>query len=333
MHERVLYFSFPFLLLFIASFIGQISYKKELAMVIVLLISGSFSLIIERQHYKLFINNRYKLVAKSIVDWQGITHDTQPMVVKFTHKKIDEYYNAKYGYTNNEIIYSDSTLDIKNFVKLLENSKHEYLYFGRAEIINPTYLQIALNYYPKIIKKAYSEAGEAYLLKKDNSITDLVWPGSYYQYHKDFRASDSAYLISNDEYIATVEALVDTLIFSKWNIIEISMQLIPLDTIGGAQIVSSMEKNGEIIDWRSIHVDDFIISDTAFNNVMFSIPIPDIRLKRHSLVKFFIWNPNRAKFKIKNFNIITRPGNPYIYGTKEPIPINLSRYCLQETNK
>jgi hypothetical protein len=105
-----------------------------------------------------------------------------------------------------------------------------------------------------------------------------------------------------------------------------------LDSVGGAKLVSSMEHKGKITDWRAAEIDDFILSDTCFNTAMFTIPIPDIRLKKNTQVKFFIWNPNKASYRINNFKIITRPGNPYVYGATEAIPWNIDIFCIENLN-
>ena len=212
----------------------------------------------------------------------------------------------------------------------MENNHQDYLFFGRATLDNPTYLQIALKYFPKMLKKNYTVAGEAYLLQRH--IKPFKWPCLYLEYEKSFESNNNKGFLTNLEYIGTIEARIDTLIFSEFNIIQLETNLMQLDSVGGAKIVSSMEHNGEIIDWRAAEIDEFILSDTCFNTAMFTIPIPDIRLKKNTMVKFFIWNPNQANYLINNFNFITRPGNPYIYGSTEAIPWNIKPFCIENLN-
>ncbi|MGE4290104.1 MAG: glycosyltransferase family 39 protein [Salinivirgaceae bacterium] len=329
-HERVLYFSFPFLLLFLASFIKRVSLKKEFIIVLSILSIGTSSLFLERHHYQLFTNNRYKLVAESLALWSRDINPEDLLIVKFTHKKIDEYYVNKYHQTKPEILYGEALPEIKDFIKLLENTHKEFLYFGRATLDNPTYLQIALKYFPKMLKKNYTVAGEAYLLQRNDK--PFKWPCLYQNYEVYLEPDNTIDNISNQEFIGTIEALTDTLIFSDCNIIELETTIKQLDSVGGAKIVSSMEHKGKIIDWRAAEIDDFILSDTCFNTAMFTVPIPDIRLKKNTRVKFFIWNPNKAGYRVKNFSLITRPGNPYIYGGTESIPWNTEPFCIEKLN-
>ncbi len=328
-HEKVLYFSFPFLLLFLASFIRKTSNTKELFLVTLILIVGTASLFIERNHQYLFNKHRYKLIAESLMEWEQDINAENLLSFKATYIKVDNYYNAKHGYTNNNTFYSDSISNIKDFISLLDSAKSEYLYFGRATMHNLTYFQVALNYFPEIVKKEYTIAGEAYLLKKSDKQFDT--PCKYFEFEKDIQEIDTlgcGIVATKSEYIGTIELELDSIIFSENNFIELSLNVNQIDSIGGAKIVSSMEKNGEVIDWRSREIDEFILSDSAFNKVMYTISIPDINFEKNTRVKFFIWNPNKSNYKVSNFKITTRAGNPFIYGGTEKIPVKLSPFCL-----
>lgn len=326
LHERVLYFSFPFLLLFLASFIKQTTYKNELLLVSIILIVGSLSLIFERQHFRFYKEQRYKLVAQMHHVWKNDVPDGDLLTVKFTEKKIDNYYTKKYGESGNNIIYGDSIKTLNGFIKVLQKTKADYLYFGRARIVDPTYLQIALEYYPKILKRRYTIAGESYLLKKDSTINQ--WPCAFIKYKKPLNIDTT-----NATYIGTVEALVDTLIFSEFNLLSISAKIKALDTIGGAKIVSSIEKDGDVIDWRSSEVNEFIVDDSAFNEAMLTVSFPGIHLKKNASIKFFIWNPNNADYSVQSMEWAVRPGNPFIWASTEAIPWRLEPFCLKMFNK
>ncbi|MFA9389802.1 MAG: glycosyltransferase family 39 protein [Prolixibacteraceae bacterium] len=333
-HERVLYFSFPFLLLFLASFIRKVDLKREMAMVLSILLVGTVSLFVERNHYKLFVKHRFKMVAESLVEWEKEIGSNDVLSVKFTREKIDRYYNKKYNFQDTTAVYLNAKSDIKDFIHLLENSTQEYLYFGRADIIDQTFLQLALSYYPVMLKKSYTYAGEVYLLKR--GIGQFEWPCISWNYLKTFEPTKEDQsknlngLISNETYFGTIDALLDTLIFSKNNFIELSMNMMSLDTIDGAMLVASIEKDGELLDWRGISVDQFIEKDSVFYEAMFTIPFPDIKYSDNCRIKFMLWNRQGASYCIQNFKLITRAGNPYIYGFIDKIPFDKSSYCLSD---
>ncbi|MDA3894032.1 MAG: glycosyltransferase family 39 protein [Salinivirgaceae bacterium] len=329
-HERVLYFSFPFLLLFLASFMHKLSFKKDLILVISILIVGVGSLIIERNHFKYFNNHRYKLVANRLIDWTEGYGKSNLLTLKITHKRIDSCYNSWRNFDGSSTIYFDSSNNTRDLINLMENSTQEYLYFGRAEVTNPTYLAIVMNYFPQIVKKEFTISGEAYLLKKASA--EQAKPCSYWNYYKNYdnQITSDTNNNFNSEYFANVELLIDTIIFSRNNIINIEANIKQIDSIGGAKLVWAMEKKGNPIDWRSCEIDDYILKDSSFNKVVFSIPLPDIKFPKNTQTKVYVWNPNNANYLLNDIKISTIPGNPFSYGKTNKIPFNKSRYCLND---
>jgi len=332
-HERVLYFSFPFLLLFLASYIKKQSLNKELVMVGVILLVGSLSLILERNHYKLFMKHRYKMVAESYMKWENEIADNKCIALKYTYDKVDDYYKSLYSNYQPSVNYADSVNSISELVQFLEKNDAEYLYFGQAGLSHTTELQIAKHYYPEIVKYEYTLAGEVYLLKKGKGVQDEhcffnELDYNFKQNTSELKPEGNKYVITNDEYIGTIEAKTKNLIFSSNNIIEISADFMKPDSIGGAMLVSSIEENGELIDWRGIPLDDFIVSDSLYNRAFYSVPLPDIKFSNKALMKFVIWNPKKVMYEIKDFKVKVRAGNPYVYSSTEKIPWNLLKYCM-----
>lgn len=333
MHERVLYFSFPFLLLFIASFIKKQSFKAELLMVVIILAVGTLSLVFERQHYKIFKKHRYKMIAETFIDWQPEIAAENYIALKYTYNKVDDYYKSFYENYEPVINYADSLVSIAELVLFLENTDAEYLYFGHTGLNHTTELQIAKHYFPEIVKYNYTLAGEVYLLKKNNQVpSDHCYFNEMEYYFKqtinEAKPEGTRHVISSDEYIGTIESKIGNLIFSKNNLIEISADFIKPDSLGGAMLVSSIEEDGEVIDWRGIHMDDFVVSDSLYNTAMFTVPFPDIRFNTKAKIKFVIWNPKKVEYEIKDFKVRVRAGNPYVYSDTKRIPWNLSKYCM-----
>lgn len=328
-HERVLYFSFPFLLLFLASFIKKVTVKTEIILSLVILLLGSGSLFIERKHQQIFNNQRYKMVANACITWSKNVGKHQIQSFKATHKKIDAYYNKKQGFTDNSV-FADDIADIGEFKQLLDTCSREYFYFGQAELVNRTFLALALHYFPEIVAYKYAFAGEAYLLKKSDKLPK--WPCAFFHFTKLFDKTDTLAgkvgLGFNQEFLPILEAPLDSLIFSGNNVIELSATLLHMDTLGGAKIVSDIFKNGKSLDWRSSEVDAFMKNDSMYHNALFTIPIPEIHIKKNATIKIYIWNPQKATYLAQDFSVVSRAANPFIYSGIRKIPLGLNRYCL-----
>lgn len=333
MHERVLYFSFPFLILFIASFIKKQSFKIELLMVAIIMLVGSLSLILERQHYKIFKKHRYKMVAESYMNWQDELNGSKCIALKYTYNKVDDYYKSFYPDYQPTVNYADSLASIHELVMFLEKTDAVYLYFGQAGLSHSTELQIAKHYFPEIVKYDYTLAGEVYLLKKNSKVDNdhcyfNEMDHSFKHTVSETKQEGTKHIITSDEYIGTIESKIGSLIFSNNNIIELKADFMKPDSIGGAMLVSSIEADGEVIDWRGIKLDEFIVSDSLYNTAMYTVPLPDIKFSKNANIKFVIWNPNKVEYKIKDFKVKVRAGNPYVYVSTERIPWDLSKYCM-----
>ncbi len=337
MHEKVLYFSFPFILLFISSFIKNIKPKTQIILVLSIMVIGVFSLIKERKHYELFYKNLLKMVAEDSYNWVDSAMVDKTAIIKFTNKRMDKYYMDDHAFIIKNTIYGDSIKNAKQFVNLITGFNKEYLFFGFPEKINTTYLSIAKYYYPNVIKRNYTVAGETWLLKKGTP--QIEWDCKYWSYSNTFdnaeelNGCDSIVIdstgnhcgYSSQEYIGTKEFLLSEITFSKNNFIELYVDAVQLDSIGGALLVSSIEKNGKTIDWRSSDFNNFI-SINNHKKVHFTIKLPDINYPKNAKIKITIWNKLKGRYLFNKIQIVTRPGNPFIYGHIRKIPFNTSKY-------
>jgi len=340
LHEKVLYFSFPFLLLFMASFIRKSAGLKELVIAIVLLSVGTWSLINERLHYKLFYASRYEQIAQNSIKWTQNLDKNNIKYIKFAPRNIDDYYYQKLKLLPPEILYGDSINNFKQFYNSLVNENSEYLYLGIVEPVDPTYVILAHQLYPETVHQQYTEAGECYLLRKSGKA--YQWDCPYYSELTTFnipgqvQGCDSSILdslghsmvISSHSYIASQNKYLDSISFSKNNIIVISTKFTQLDSIGGAMLVATLvDDSNRTVDWRGVSLDSFAKKgDTGV--AYLSVFLPDVHLTKGLWLKYFIWNQKREKYAIENIDLVTLPGNPFIYGGTRKIPHNLKPYGL-----
>jgi uncharacterized membrane protein len=342
MHEKVLYFSFPFILLFLASFIKDVKNEYKLAMVVIVLTIGAFSLIKECKYYQLFYKNRLQLVAEDSYKWLNADIIDDVDIVKITSEKYERFYYMKNHLDIvNKTTYIDSINDIKSFIHLIKNLKHNYLFFGVASNYNPTYLAIAKYYYPNTIKYDNTVAGESWLLKKTLE-PDVKWDCEYWSYTDTFdnvediyncdtSILDSANNIwgySDYDFIATKEYNLSDISFSTNNLIELSLDFEQLGTLGGASLVVSIEKGKNKYVWLESNFDNFILNNKK-GKVFLSVRLADYFYPSKAKLKMYIWNKQKDRYLLDNLNIIVRAGNPYIYGHIGKIPFNTKKYCLQ----
>lgn len=311
MHFKALYFSFPFFLLMLASFIRESKPRFELIMVIVLVTVGSWSLITERMHYKLFCNDSTVFIYKNAVNWtQNIPADSIG-IYKCTYINGDKYYSAENIQLNPDVVYIDS-VSVKEFHHLIKNSNKPYLYIGATANVS-RYIAIALRYYPQIVKKEYTIAAEAYLLKRDKDTLN------------ESGKSAQAMGISSNEFFGSLNFSFDTLVCSNKDILDISIDGVELDTVGGAKLVCCITDGEKNVSWQVAEFDDFM----AYNQpgtVIFPVSLLGIKLNKNLKAKVYVWNRNQAKYEFGKISVRLRSGNPFIYASDQKIDKPLSQF-------
>ncbi len=338
MHERVLYFSFPFLILFLASFIRTLNVKQEFIMVFVLVAVNVSTLVLLRHHYELIVNDRFKLVAEKSVQWESELTDVSINAIS-TRPEIGEFYEHEFGKLKNKTILLD-TISLKQYSEIIKNDTSEYHIFGNANQVEPTFFTVANHYFPNIVKRKYTMAGNIYLLSKSNEpkVDQCTYFAQKLLSNEEYagKGIDSVftdtlsgniwYHISN-EYAATTTFTIDEITFSKNNTIDITLMAHQIDSTGGAMIVTTIEKDGVTYDWRAKSFNEFLNpGDTAF--VAFNLFLPVLKYPKGSELKIFIWNKDKGQYSVSNIEVKTNAGNPFTYGYISKIPFDLSKFCM-----
>jgi hypothetical protein len=327
-HERVLYFSFPFLLLFLGAFIGN---KKPVVVpVFVIAVLGVYSLFQERSHYELFKANRYKCVIENAhVYAKGV--DGSIAYLTATKEETTNFYYEKLGYDS--IVNAVDVYGLGSVQALLEyvgTCSAEYLYFGSSQVYNPVYLSVIKEFYPIILKYDNSVSLETFLLKKGD--VSKKWPDKisefgYWASNEYLPKGCDAYYddsvcglgaITKQPYFGTISYVLDTVLQNDYNMIELEFELQQKDSIGGAQLVSSIEKEGKTYDWRSIELSEFDI-DNKKGKILYTIKVPDIKFPKGAVHKIYIWNKNKSSYVLYSAKVIVRKGNAYIYADTHKI--------------
>lgn len=338
LHERVLYFSFPFLLLFLASFVRQVSFKREVYMLLILLTLNAGTLIYLRKHYSLFYTNRYELVASKALEWEQKYQGSIKHVV-FSRPFIEDWYQREKGQVTGTVVHP-AELTFKAYVDSLRSDTSDYLYFGSTESISPNYFAVAYSFFPYIVEHAQTVVGQAYLLAKQAPAK--VEPCSFFEQEmfRDDQLSkqgvdslvrdslEGMWFASAQEYIGTQSFALDRITFSSNNVVFLSVKAVQLDSLANCLLVAQIEKDGEVLDWRSQAFSDFIsYGDTA--TLTQAILLPDIHYPKGSTLKCFIWNKQKTLWLLQDYSLRVDAGNPFVYANFRKVPFHLSPYCMK----
>ena len=328
----VLIFSTPFLFLILFGHFKLQSTKMNLSIVAIILIINSFSLIFEREHYKLFYSSVYEEILN---DYNEASKDSvNTLMVVDSHQKITEYFSKKNRLDTNFVKFESfkSNINFSNFLK--ENNHYKQIFFGCLSFNPPSTVPLIQQYFPKMIWQKNYVGGNSYLFSSQNSeqkiYNKLNFDSEILPYWSNINRqkvtfSDSlfqgkSYCLDNDvEWGPKFSILLEELSLSRNDFIDISVKVkYQKKANASAVLVSTLDSGNENLHWSGTKFKSFISIDdltTKWQTIHHSIKLSDIYLNyRNIKLNVYIWNKNKEKFFIEDFVVKTRTGNPIIYG-------------------
>lgn len=333
----VLIFSFPFILFLIFGHLKNQKSSTNLILVIVILTTNIFSLIYERQHYTLFYNSIYEHI---FTDCQSLKKDNNTIFLIDSDEKICSYYFKKLGIDSNYVqlnTFKDES-QLVEFLKSNVNHK-KYLFYGYVSSSKPHYFPILNDFYPTVEWQNNYVGGTTYLLSDKKNTNESVisllnfdddkieyWNNVNPEFVTDsvsYSSKNSFFIRTDNEWGPTYKVMLDEICQNKKDFIDISVRVKSAENIKEAQLVSQLESNGVVIDWRSSTFDMFYNPQDTLHNwytVYHSIKLSDIYLNHKNIeLMILVWNVNKESFYIDDFKIKLRKGNDIIYGLTQKI--------------
>ncbi len=308
-------FVFPFLLMFIFCFFGELNAKIKVIIISSILITGTLTMIITRKHYQVFyhqpyqeqITNTYKMLDQ-IGDAKKVTIE---LMIPVLYK---EHYIKKYGREINSIYFNpfEEKVDTKAFRKFVNEQTTDYFIFGCPPL---EYLQIIKEKYPYMIKKEEGFTYSFYCFAKQKPATEL---------HEQVifsRKMEASTIDSAMEYGKDFKEKIKNIIPNRHVILNVSASLLPADTASNPSLVIDIQENGKSIEWYGVDYKTFNNNISEANTVYLSRDLTDFDFKKHpnAEIKIYVWNRDKKKLAIDNFNIEVIRSNPLIYALFEPI--------------
>ncbi|MDD4107578.1 MAG: hypothetical protein PHH93_02535 [Prolixibacteraceae bacterium] len=332
----VLIFAFPYLYFVMFGHIKAKNFKKNLIAVLIILTVNIYSLVFERDHYRIFYNSPYETLVTDYIE--NKTNNGSITSVIDSHKEITNYYLKKYK-ADHDFVWFDSFRNLNEFIEFLkkESLTSDKLYLGCLASNDPLTVPVIQDYFPKIISQKNYAGGTTYLFSKGirsmnnyyeiqgfESKQNSNWTSlkaSYYFDSIKYEGNYSYYIDSISEWSPAYSMNLKEMVTNKNNFIDISIKVKNLNNAGDAILVATLEANGETIHWDGTELKRFVAFEKSgheWHTTHHSIKLSDIPRKENNLVfNTYIWNKGRGTFLIDNFTIEVREGNPIIYGLIE----------------
>jgi hypothetical protein len=321
-----LIFSAPCLLLFLASFAGELSLNRKWMSVSLLSIICIASLILKRKYYELVFNqscDTYIQIADKVEKEKGNNNvyslfKGEPWFLNYYKKKYHS--NARFEVIENE---AKSLFDYKNIYDTLSAN---YLILGD---FNPAQLLQASHYFPFVYKKISGYGYEIYVLSKEKSVnnldcekfnpihTDFIKIPKEFSLNTELIISDSGkkyYKIDSlNEYPISFKIKNTDLKCKEGQSIVAEIKYKSNAPVKGL-LCGSTDANKQNLHWTSNNIEAFYNADEKIQTAYLSIYIPANFNEPDNELTIFIWNNKKETFLLKEFSVYTWDNNPYRYG-------------------
>ena len=325
----MLLFFFPFLLFFLFGWISQLAPKPNAIIVFVILLVGTLSLSIERDHFNVFYNNRYFAMKSDVIELT----DQQTKVILVNYQEIvDHPFPAAFLSKKEYLVWDEKFYSIKDYSEIINQADEEILLLGHLEHMPKTLVAIALNKYPFVItRKCYSGATTYLLSKKQDERTSNLKYKSFSLQSGDIPSKmnfkDANWDRSTNKYIDSSEWSLGSQINlsdeieHRYDFINIKAKVYIPDTTKEVLIVATGKLDEEDIFWNSSSSAIAVQDEEGFYVINLTFDYNNISMQINKNIQFstFIWNQGMQKIVIKDFEIALIEGNRNKYSIFEKI--------------
>lgn len=312
-----LLFVFPFLLLFVFSFIGEIKMKLKIPLLSLILFVGLYSLIVNRQHYDLMYNQGFDGIIKEVsVDSNSQISDDVSLVLQAPEHRMFDYYLDK---DKLEIDYYplNNNSKISEIVDYLNMKNSDNLFFGWADYANLEYLEFFKHRYKSIKKQKQFFNSEYYLFSnKDEKNNIELKEENYFKVILNYKAKKPG-------YSKPLEIMLDTMNLSENDILNIKANVKSSNSDSETLLVFDLkDKNGELAAWSASSFKKFYLNqDNSCFSVYHSKRVTNISpLTEGAMLKAYIWNRDTSLIEVKDIEFYTTKINPKETGLFTEIP-------------
>lgn len=341
LHQGVLFFTFPFLLLLLFSFYPKLKAPHQ-AVILGFAAIGIFSLIQDRQHFDLMRNRGAEMVVQNSLAWAdsiGKMHHTAAFNVN--HPYYVRYYYAKYGDSLNVPIYQlEGKRDQKQFREVVQASAGTTFSLGWVSRETPLeYLSIIRERYPYLVRQEMAFVSEWYVFSQEKPI-EASPPVIGYQSHNSFEhraafwengtgtpipdtlQADNTFweMDSTDVYGPTFSRPTEDLFLSRHDLLLVSVAASLLDSAANPQLVVSVAADTGTVFWRGIPFQEQISPNNGWGHLHFGMRMREYNWMEPGMkLSIYIWNPEKRLVWIDDIEVLVLPGNPKLFGLAEPL--------------
>jgi len=311
-----LLFSFPFLLLFIFSFVNEawMSRTVVITLTLVVLTAGTYSTVTETKYYTTNHFGVFKELAEKIKEWDlKFGKENVKKLISLSNPAYIDYYFKRLDHDPGIDIYTDNErVEFARLSAILDTTTATYFVYGWTNAMH-FYETISLinEKYPVVIERDTFFNSEITLFGKGINedsgliITSTGFESDKWNHETEKQSNEQAHSGSFSEKMEKVEYGVgfksasSELKFSSDEMLKAEAWFYSSDSIGDAALVISFTKNNEVVLYNAMLLRNFYRGkNTWTRTILFSeIPKGDYELS------VYVWNPKKENFYVDDISI------------------------------
>ena len=319
----MLIFSFPFLLIFLFSFLKPLNIKWKSVSILLIIVINTSTLIFGREHYKVFYNQPIERFSEIISNANlvlNMSNSAQnPNILLNENPKYVNYYFEKLNPSLSYQSIYNKELNPAVFNSQVQSINSNYLLLGN---VPKNLVLVAKQHYPFVL---YLEDGVNYtfLILSKNPDDNIELRKELYHSETD-ESPEPIQLDANIEFSRAIEIDLTDVVDSRSSEIEISVAF-NSESKNNGLIVCSITNGEDVLLWRAISLDEFTDSDLfgQYQNGFLALSLKNAFKTNNDIggakLKVFYWNKMKQNISLKDFEVKITEGNKYEYSTIEAI--------------
>lgn len=328
LQKSLLIFTTPYFFMLLFSFSGNLSWKKLSVAVVLILVVNSLTLIYVRDYYMKFYKQPFKNMAESATALEKRFPEDVFIINNYTPYYTEYYFNQSDITEVPFFTTRNANLTLVEFDSVVRNIDQNVVITSG---LDDHYFQLIRKYFPNWIGYDTGFTFEQYTLSKfkpkdfttiENQLiasTDFVTSTGEWSFAKENVRIDSmsrkpGYLFDlENEWGPKCSFSLDSVSTSGYVIIDVAIDLMPIEKKCDAVLVVEIKKGDEQISWRGFDFQKYNLKKGERQKFFATLDVQkalnnNMNIEGYS-VNIFVWNPNHSAFWINEITISSRPGN------------------------
>ncbi|PLX13565.1 MAG: hypothetical protein C0598_03320 [Marinilabiliales bacterium] len=319
-----LLFVYPYFIILLFSFVGKQKSQMKFGFLIVIAIVGIFSLVSNRQHYKLMYKQGFDGIAQNMSnDLREYKALNTSIILQAPNYAMFNYYFEKNNMDTN-YFKSSANIASSNLSDYLSKNKPEIVLYGWADYETLSNLALLKDTYKYVLKRENFFNSEYFVFS--NTFKEEAIDKDISYSHK--INSIEEFEILNSEKPGFSKSLIintDSLQITKYSVFNVVAKISNFEAGSDALLVMDLQdKKGKSIWWTSSKLSDFYVSLSSgiFGVYHSRRVLNNYPISKGSILKAYIWKRDKSLLEVESIEFYISNIKPIEFGLYNPLISN-----------